>query len=78
MGLIKEPLDVDFYVLSKTLTQKGREAISQHILEYKEKTAKQKSRRLSIIKKAVIKSKKKPEQLTFSSKYNYLIITVPN
>ena len=58
MGLIKEPLDVDFYVLSKTLTQKGREAISQHILEYKEKTAKQKSRRLSITKKAVIKSKK--------------------
>jgi len=58
MGLIKEPLNVDFYVLSKTLTQKEREAISQHILEYKEKTAKQKSRRLSITKKAVIKSKK--------------------
>jgi hypothetical protein len=58
MGLIKEPLDVDFYVLSKTLTQKEREAISQHILEYKEKTAKQKSRRLSVTKKAVIKSKK--------------------
>ena len=57
MGLIKEPLDVDFYVQSKPLTQKEREAISQHIREYKEKIAKQKSRRLSVKKKASIKSK---------------------
>ena len=51
MGLIKEPLDVDFYVQSKPLTQKERELISEHIREYKEKIAKQKSRRLSAKKK---------------------------
>jgi hypothetical protein len=57
MGLIKEPLDVDFYVQSKPLTQKEREAISKHISEYKEKIAKQNSRRLSVKKDAPVKSK---------------------
>jgi hypothetical protein len=45
MGLIKEPLDVDFYVDPKPLTKKEREAISQHIRDYKEKMAKRKIRR---------------------------------
>ncbi len=52
MGLIKEPLDVDFFVDPRPLTKKEREAISQHIREYKEKMAKQKSRR-AISKKKV-------------------------
>lgn len=51
MGLIKEPLDVDFYVDPRSLTKKEREAISQHIREYKEKLAKRKSRRLTAKKK---------------------------
>jgi hypothetical protein len=45
MGLIKEPLDVDFYVDPKPLTKKEREAISQHIRDYREKMAKRKIRR---------------------------------
>lgn len=45
MGLIKEPLDVDFYVDPRPLTKKEREAISQHIREYKEKMAKRKNRK---------------------------------
>ena len=53
MGLIKEPLDVDFYVESKALTQKEREAISEHIREYKAKIAKSKSRRKSSTKKKI-------------------------
>jgi len=44
MGLIKEPLGVDFYVDPKPLTKKEREAISKHIREYKKKMAKSKSR----------------------------------
>ena len=47
MGFIKEPLDVDFYVDSRSLTKKEREAISQHIREYKEKVAKRKKRKAS-------------------------------
>ncbi len=57
MGLIREPLDVDFYVQSKPLTKKEREAISQHIQEYKAKIAKQKTRRLSSKKKTLAKEK---------------------
>ena len=45
MGLIKEPLDVDFYVDPRPLTKKEKEAISKHIREYKEKIAKRKKRR---------------------------------
>ena len=51
MGLIKEPLDVDFYVQSKTLTDKERAMISQHILAYKAKMEKRKSRKATIKKK---------------------------
>jgi len=57
MGLIKEPLDVDFYVESKRLTKKEKEAISKHILEYKKKIAKRKSRRVSLKKKNLLSSK---------------------
>ncbi|MES1219814.1 MAG: hypothetical protein ABUT20_30215 [Bacteroidota bacterium] len=45
MGLIKEPLGVDFYVDPRPLTKKEREAISKHIREYKEKMAKLKNSR---------------------------------
>ena len=45
MGLIREPLNIDFYVEPKALTKKEREAISQYIKEYKEKMAKLKVRR---------------------------------
>ena len=47
MGLIKEPLDVDFFVEPKSLTKKEREAISQHIREYKAKMANGKSRKVA-------------------------------
>lgn len=53
MGLIKEPLDVDFYVDPRPLTKKEKEAISQHIREYKEKMAKRKNRR-TVSKKNVL------------------------
>ena len=45
MGLIREPLDVDFYVDPRPLTKAEREKISQHIREYKIKMAKRKNRR---------------------------------
>ena len=51
MGLIREPLDVDFYVDPRVLTKAEREKISQHILEYKEKMAKITSKRSSPKKK---------------------------
>lgn len=43
MGLIREPLDVDFYVDPKPLTKEEREKISLHIREYKAKLARLKS-----------------------------------
>ena len=57
MGLIKEPLDVDFYVDPRPLTKKEREAISKHIREYKEKMAKRKSRTTTSKKKNLVTSK---------------------
>jgi len=57
MGLIKEPLGVDFYVDPRQLTKKEKEAISQHIREYKEKMAKRKSRRTIAKKKVLLPSK---------------------
>lgn len=57
MGLIREPLDVDFYVDPRPLTKEEREKISRHILEYKAKMAKQKGRRTSSKKKIFITSK---------------------
>ena len=52
MGLIKEPLEVDFEVEPKSLTQKEKEAISQYILDYKLKqTKKSKKKRASTRKK---------------------------
>lgn len=57
MGLIKEPLGVDFYVDSRPLTKKEREAISKHIREYKEKMMKRKTRTTTSKKKNLITSK---------------------
>ncbi|MBX9784620.1 MAG: hypothetical protein K2X48_15125 [Chitinophagaceae bacterium] len=57
MGLIKEPLNVDFYVDPKPLTKKEREAISKHIREYKEKMAKNKRRLATSGKKAPVLSR---------------------
>jgi hypothetical protein len=51
MGLIKEPLDVDFEVDPKPLTQKEKEAISQYILEYKTKQAKKPKRKKTSVRK---------------------------
>jgi hypothetical protein len=39
MGLVREPLDVDFVVDPKSLTQQEKEAVSQYIREYKAKQA---------------------------------------
>jgi hypothetical protein len=57
MGLIREPLDVDFYVDPRPLTKEEREKISQHIREYKAKMAKRKSHRVSSKKKQLTASK---------------------
>ena len=57
MGLIREPLDVDFYVDPRPLTKEEREKISQHIREYKAKMAKRKSRRTSYKKELPANSK---------------------
>lgn len=57
MGLIKEPLDIDFYVDPKPLTDKERELISQHIREYKVKMAKRKIRKTESKKKIRDRSK---------------------
>lgn len=45
MGLIKEPLNVDFVVDPKSLTQKEKDAISQYIRKYKATKAKKKDSR---------------------------------
>jgi hypothetical protein len=37
MGLIKEPLEIDFYVEPDSLTDEERALISQYILQYKTK-----------------------------------------
>ena len=39
MGLIREPLDVDFTVDPRTLTNEEKNAISEYIREYKMKEA---------------------------------------
>lgn len=57
MGLIREPLDVDFYVDPRPLTKEESEKISQHIREYKAKMAKQTSRRTSSKRKPLATSK---------------------
>lgn len=51
MGLIKEPLGVDFFVDPKPLTKKEREVISKHIREYKQKMTTRKNRTTSSKKK---------------------------
>jgi len=51
MGLIREPLDVDFYVDPKPLTKEEREKISQHIRDYKAKMARRKKRSAASKKK---------------------------
>ena len=51
MGLVREPLDVDFVVDPKPLTQKEREAVSQYIREYKAKQAKKHTRKASSVRK---------------------------
>jgi hypothetical protein len=43
MGLIREPLDVDFVVDSRPLTKKEKEKISAYIREYKIKHPHKKS-----------------------------------
>ena len=53
MGLIKEPLDVDFEVEPKSLTQKEKEGISQYILDYKSKQTKKTKRKTASARKKV-------------------------
>lgn len=53
MGLIREPLEINFYVESKSLTDKERELISRHIREYKAKMVKRKNRNRTTTKKKV-------------------------
>ncbi len=57
MGLVREPLDVDFYVDPRPLTKEEREKISQHIREYKQKTSNKKSEQPLSKKKPLTVSK---------------------
>jgi hypothetical protein len=43
MGLIKEPLDIDFYVDPEPLTAEEKIAISKYIQDYKTKKTKKQS-----------------------------------
>ena len=47
MGLIRESLDVDFYVDPRPLTKEERAKISQHVSDYKEKMTKRRNKELS-------------------------------
>ncbi len=49
MGLIKEPLEVDFEVAPKPLTQQERNAITKYILDYKQ--AKKHQRKTTSVRK---------------------------
>ena len=51
MGLIREPLNVDFYVEPKLLTKEEREAISAYILNYQKKKQKPKGASKPLSKK---------------------------
>ena len=51
MGLVREPLDVDFIVDPKPLTQKEKASVSQYIREYKAKQAKKNTSKTSSIRK---------------------------
>ena len=57
MGLIKEPLDVDFYVDPRALTLKEKAAISQHIIDYKKKMAKRELKKTTAKNKVAVISK---------------------
>ena len=50
MGLIKEPLDIDFYVDPKPLTDEERAMISKYIQEYKARHKKKTSMSTQTIK----------------------------
>ncbi len=50
MGYIKEPEGVDFVINGKPLTEKQKKAISEFIRADKERFAKQKFRKLRILK----------------------------
>jgi hypothetical protein len=45
MGLIKEPKDVDFFVINKKWTKKEKEEFSAFIEEYKRKKALRKGKK---------------------------------
>ncbi len=51
MGLIKEPLDVDFYVDPRPMTKEDQKAISDFIKADKLKHAKRNKRKISSDKK---------------------------
>ena len=55
MGLIREPLDVDFVVDPRPLTKKEKEAISKYIREYKAKHSD---------KKKTVRTSRKKEKVT--------------
>ena len=56
MGLIREPIDVDFVVDPKPLTQQERNAVSQYIREYKAKKTKKNTKKASPVRKKLKQS----------------------
>ena len=54
MGLIKEPQNVDFYVLDKPWTDKEKKEFSAFIKMRKEQRKKRKSRKATSVRKKVV------------------------
>jgi len=56
MGLIREPLNVDFYVINREPTEKESKMMSEYIRKYKEENS---NKTLTPRRKASLKSKVK-------------------
>ena len=54
MALIKEPLEVDFFVEPQPLTDTERKAISNYIQAYKKKNSLKKKRKVVAKKKGLV------------------------
>jgi hypothetical protein len=59
MGIVREPLDVDFFVDPTPPTEKELELISQFIRDFKAKQSRQNANAISKARKARKKSTKK-------------------
>ena len=58
MGLIREPLDVDFVVDPRPLTSEEKETISNYIREYKARYSNK-----TVVSKQILKTKKSKKKI---------------